>query len=370
MFERIKHIVIKEFIQTFRDRRMRFFLLIPPLMQLMMFGYVVTMDVEHIPTAVYDLDRSPESRELARRFVASGYFIMREPPLSEQEVMDMLDRGDILCAIQINPGFQKHLRQKQPAAVQVLVDGTDSNTALIAMGYVERITAKFGAEHAAAGQLAQPARIDLRARAWYNPELKSRNYNVPGVIASIVMLICLMLTAMAIVREREVGTMEQLMVSPITSLELMLGKTIPFAVIGMVIMALITLVGTTWFGVPIRGSLLLLALSTGVYILSAVGIGLFISTISRTQQQALMATMLFYMPAILLSGFAFPIENMPPLFQYMTYFNPLRYFLIIIRGIFLKGSGFTILWPQIAALLVLGLAVLFVSSLRFQKRHG
>ncbi len=368
MLERIKHIVIKEFIQLFRDKRMRFFLIVPPVVQLMMFGYVVTMDVERIPTALYDLDLSADSRDLVRRLSASGYFIIEDQPRSEAEVLDLLDRGKVLCAIQINRDFQEQLRKGLPTAVQVLVDGTDSNTALIAMGYVERIIAKFSAEHARTPSVAKAIRIELKSRAWYNPDLRSRNYNVPGVIASILMLICLMLTAMAIVREREVGTMEQLMVTPLRPFELMLGKTIPFALIGFIDMGLITVVGVQWFDVPIRGSLLLLVLSTAVYILTALGIGLFISTVSRTQQQALMATMLFYMPAILLSGFAFPIENMPILFQYVTYLNPLRYFLIIIRGIFLKGNGLDILWPHLAALFALGSTLFVLSSLRFQKR--
>jgi ABC-2 type transport system permease protein len=369
MFERIKHIVIKEFIQLLRDKRMRFFLIVPPVVQLMMFGYVVTMDVERIPTAVYDLDRSALSRELVRRLSASGYFVMHDEPVSSRDILDLLDRGKVLCVIQINGDFQEKVRKGIPTAVQVLVDGTDSNTALIALGYVDRIVAKFGADKAGAPAV-RTARIDLRTRAWYNPDLRSRNYNVPGVIASIVMLICLMLTAMAIVREREVGTMEQLMVTPLRPSELMLGKTIPFALIGFVDMGLITVIGVLWFGVPIHGSLLLLLAATAVYILCALGIGLFISTISRTQQQALMATMLFYMPAILLSGFAFPVENMPEFFQYVTYLNPLRYYLIIIRGIFLKGIGFSLLWPQIAGLFILGSSVLALSALRFKKRSA
>lgn len=370
MWERIKHIVIKEFIQTFRDKRMRFFLFVPPIVQLMMFGYVVTLDVDRIPTAVYDLDRSEDSRELVRSLASSGYFIINEQARSSREILDMLDRGRVLCALQINEGFQERVRRGIPTSVQVLVDGTDSNTALIAKGYVERVIAKFGAERSGREAAIGTGWIDLRSRAWYNPELESRNYNVPGVIASILMLICLMLTAMAIVREREVGTMEQLMVTPITSFELMLGKTIPFALIGFLDMIIITVVGISWFGVPIRGSVFVLFLSTAVYILSALGIGLFISTVSKTQQQALMAAMLFYMPAILLSGFAFPVENMPLFFQYVTYLNPLRYYLVIIRGIFLKGAGLSILWPSIAALFVLGIVVISLAAFRFRKRAG
>lgn len=370
MNERIKQIVLKEFLQLFRDKRMRFFLVVPPIMQLLMFGYVVTMDVERIPTGVYDLDRSADSRELVEKLSASGYFIVQERPRSTREVLDLLDRGTVLCVVQIDPGFQGRIRRGISTPVQALVDGTDSNMALIALGYLERVVARFSAEHAPTPEIANAARIDLRSRAWYNPDLRSRNYNVPGVITSILMLLCLMLTAMAIVRERETGTMEQLMVTPLRPAELMLGKTIPFALIGFADMALITVIGVLWFGVPIRGSLPLLVLAAAVFILSAIGIGLFISTVSRTQQQALMATMLFYMPAILLSGFAFPIENMPPFFRYLTYLNPLRYFLVIIRGIFLKGNGISVLWPQLAVLLAMGTIVITLSSLRFRKRLG
>jgi ABC-2 type transport system permease protein len=367
MIERIKTIVIKEFIQTFRDKRMRFFLFGPPVIQLFMFGYVVTTDVDNIPTALFDLDRSQESRELARRLESSGYFTILYRAQSADEIGALLDRGKVLCALQINRGFQKDLRRKMPTEVQVIVDGTDSNSALIALGYVNNVIAGFAAGHAPPAAVPA-AGIDVRTQAWYNPDLRSRNYNVPGVIASIIMLICLILTSMAVVREREAGTMEQLMVTPIKPLEFMLGKTIPFAAIGFFDMFLVTVVGVLWFQVPIRGSLLLLLAATAIYLLSVLGMGLFISTVSKTQQQALMATMLFNMPAFLLSGFAFPIENMPLFFQYVTYVNPLRYFLVIIRGVFLKGNGFGILWPHMAALLVLGLTVITLSSLRFRKR--
>jgi ABC-2 type transport system permease protein len=369
MFKRIKYIVVKEFIQTFRDKRMRFFLFVPPLLQLMMFGYVVTLDVQDIPTAVCDLDRSADSRELVRKLESSGYFVLRAYPRSPEEIRELLDRGKVLCAIQIDPEFQDKIRKQTPVAVQVLVDGTDSNTALIALNYIGRVIAEFGAEQRGI-KGRNGARIDLRTIAWYNPELKSSNYNVPGVIASIIMLVCLMLTAMAVVREREAGTMEQLMVTPIRPVELMLGKTIPFAIVGFADMALITVVGVLWFGVPIRGSFALLILATAIYILSALGIGLFISTVSKTQQQALMATMLFYMPSILLSGFAFPVENMPLFFQYVTHLNPLRHYLVVIRGIFLKGTGLDILWPQLAALFLIGIILIGLSSIRFKKRLG
>jgi ABC-2 type transport system permease protein len=368
MFGRVKQMVIKEFIQTFREKRNWMLLFGAPLIQLFMFGYIVTTDVNNISTALYDLDRSPESRELARRLEASGYFTINYYPGSQDEIRDLLDRGKVLCAIQVDEHFAKNIAARRTAEVQVLVDGTDSNTAMIAMNYASKIIGQYSADLASPSLKARLVTLDIRQRVWYNPDLKSRNYNVPGVIASIIMLICLMLTSMAVVREREMGTMEQLMVSPIKPIELMLGKTIPFAIISFCDMILVTTVGVFWFDITIKGSLIFLFLGTSVYLISVLGLGLFLSTILRTQQQALMATMFFNMPAMLLSGFMFPIENMPQFFQYMTYLNPLRYFLIIIRGIFLKGSGFDVLWPQMAALLLLGIVIIYMSALRFRKR--
>jgi ABC-2 type transport system permease protein len=370
MRERITQMILKEFIQTLRDKRRWVLLFGAPIIQLFLFGYVVTTDVNHISTALYDLDKSQESRELARRLEASGYFEVRYAPQSTAEIRDLIDRGGVLCAIQINRGFAKDLKRRIPTEIQVIVDGTDSNTAIVALSYATKVIAKYSQEMAANAVGAVLSPVDFRTRVWYNPDLKSRNYNVPGVIASIIMITCIMLTSMAIVREREVGTMEQLMVTPIRPVELMLGKTIPFAIIGLLDMFMVTVAGVLWFGITIKGSLLLLLMGTSVYLLSILGIGLFISTILKTQQQSLLATMFFNMPAMLLSGFMFPIENMPVIFQYITYLNPLRYFLVIIRGIFLKGNGFGVLLPQIAALFVLGTVIIAISSFRFRKRLG
>jgi ABC-2 type transport system permease protein len=364
--ERIRQMVIKEFIQIFRDKRMKAIVFVIPLLQTMVFGYAVTMDVNNIPTAVYDLDRSYKSRELVRRLTASGYFDVLYTPGSPAEIQDLLDRSQVTVALQINRGFSADLHRRIPTAVQLLVDGTDSNTGIVALDYANRIILKYARDLAPSG--SAPVRIDLRQRAWYNPELKSKNYNVPGVIAMVIMLTSLLLTSMAVVREREIGTMEQLMVTPLKPAELILGKTIPFAIIAFFDMILVTVFGVLVFDIPIRGSLLLLPLSTAIYLLSILGIGLVISTVAKTQQQALMLTFLFYMPAVLLSGFMFPIENMPDFFQYLTYANPLRYFLIIIRGLFLKGNGIEILWPQMAALLIIGTIVITLSALRFRKR--
>jgi len=329
--------------------------------------------VDHIKTAVCDLDKSPQSRALIERFTASGYFTVVENTDRPERLGELLDRGRAIMGIQINRGFAEDLRSGRPASIQTIVDGTDSNTGTVAMDYAQRITQAYSREWSPPSGLdeaaaAQTAPVELRTRAWFNPDLKSRYYNVPGVIAVVVLLISLLLTAMAIVREREIGTMEQLMVTPIRPLELILGKTLPFVLISFVDVLVVTAIGVSWFEVPIHGSLGLLLLGSGLYLMSTIGVGLFISTISHTQQQALMSSFFFYLPAVLLSGFMFPISNMPEPAQWLTYLNPLRYFLEIIRDIFLKGSGLEILWPQFAALAVLGAALLTISSLRFQKR--
>ena len=370
MNERVKRMVIKEFIQVLRDRKMRGIMFVVPILQLLAFGYAVTMDVNNVATAVYDLDNSQESRELVRRLQSSGYFKVGYYPRSPRELRELLDRGKVVCAVQIDPGFSSDVKKGQPAAVQVILDGTDSNSTMVVMSYVTRILATYAQELTGPQIRAVTAPATVETRVWYNPDLRSRNYNVPGVIAIMTMLICLTLTSMSVVREREIGTIEQLMVTPLRPVELILGKTLPFAAIGFFDMCLVTAVGVFWFNIPIKGSFALLGLATTIYLLSVLGFGLFISTIAKTQQQALMATFLFFAPAILLSGFMFPIENMPAVFQYATYLNPLRYFLVIIRGIFLKGTGLAILWQQMLSLLVLGLALMTLSALRFKKRLG
>lgn len=368
-FERIRQMVIKEFIQILRDKRMKAIVFVIPVLQTLVFGFAVTTDVNNIPTAIIDLDRSFESRELARRFTAAGYFKIKAMPEDPAGARDLLDRSSVIVVLQINRGFSSDIKHGISTPVQVLADGTDSNTAIVAIDYANRIILKY-AQDLAGSPTRSPARLEVQQRAWYNPELRSKNYNVPGVIAMVIMLTSLLLTSMAVVREREIGTMEQLMVTPLRPVELILGKTIPFACIAFFDMVLITVLGVLIFDIPVNGPLWLLPVSTGIYLLSVLGIGLFISTIAKTQQQALMATFLFYMPAILLSGFMFPIENMPAMFQAVTYANPLRYFLVIIRGIFLKGNGIAILWPQMASLFLLGMIVFALSSFRFKKRLG
>jgi ABC-2 type transport system permease protein len=381
MWLRLKSMLIKEFIQAFRNPRMRFILLLPPMVQLLIFGYAANMDIRNISLGVYDMDNTPESREMIKQFASSGYFRIVEWPKSPLEIRRRIDEGKISAALQINGEFARQLRTRQGTTVQMIVDGTDSNTASVVLAYAQRIVAEHSRQILVQRIFSLPnipdemkrpfflkGGIDLQSRAFFNPNLESRNFYVPGIMAFLIMLVTLLLTCMAIVREREIGTMEQLIVSPIRPFELILGKTIPFALIGYIDVLIVTFVGVFWFEIPIRGSILLLLAATTIYLLSSLGIGLFISTISHTQQQAMMTMLFFFVPAILLSGFVFPIANMPPLVQYLTYADPLRYFLIIIRGIFLKGSGFDILWPQMVALAILGGIVFTFSSLRFRKR--
>jgi ABC-2 type transport system permease protein len=381
MWLRLRSMLIKEFIQAFRNPRMRFILLLPPMVQLVIFGYAANMDIRNISLGVYDLDNTPESREMIKQFASSGYFRIVEWPKSPLEIRRRIDESKISAALQINGEFARQLRTRQGTTVQMIVDGTDSNIASVVLAYAQRIVAEHSRQILVQRIFSLPnipdemkrpfflkGGIDVQSRAFFNPNLESRNFYVPGIMAFLIMLVTLLLTCMAIVREREIGTMEQLIVSPIRPFELILGKTIPFALIGYIDVLIVTFVGVFWFEIPIRGSILLLLAATTIYLLSSLGIGLFISTISHTQQQAMMTMLFFFVPAILLSGFVFPIANMPPLVQYLTYADPLRYFLIIIRGIFLKGSGFDILWPQMVALAILGGIVFTFSSLRFRKR--
>lgn len=373
MFERLKHMLIKEFIQVFRDPRMRAVILIIPVLQIVIFGYAVNTDVRHIPTAVVDLDSTPASRELVARFEGSGYFDVKRRLVREEEVRQAIDSGAVKAVLRLNRGFGEEVRGGRTAKVQLILDGSDSNTAGIVLSYAARIAAAHNQKlmtdrmSRSAGVRFESDPVSLASRAWFNPNLESRNFFLPGVIASLVMLISIILSSMAIVREREIGTMEQIMVTPIGRMEFILGKTIPFALIGFVDVALVSLVAVFWFKVPLVGFPPTLFFATGLYLMSTLGVGLLISTMSRTQQQAMMTAFFFAMPAILLSGFIYPIANMPQPVQWLTYLNPLRHFLIIIRGVFLKGVGFHVLWPQMLELFLLGAALLSLAAGRFKK---
>jgi drug efflux transport system permease protein len=376
MFERLKAMLIKEFIQTLRDPRMRFILFVIPVFQTVVFGYAVNTDVRNVKTAVYDLDNSPESRELTAQFIRSGYFDVTEHVGSDARARELMDRGLVKAVIRMNKGFGWSLQAGRTTPLQVILDGTDSNTAGIVLNYVAKIAARYGDRLQVSqmeqrfGRTAPVGGVDLQSRAWFNDNLESRNFYVPAVIANIVLIITMLLSSMAVVREKEIGTMEQIIVTPISRAEFILGKTFPFVIIGFLDVALITAVAVFWFEVPIRGSLTLLFGATALFLMSSLGFGLFISAISRTQQQAMMSAFFFIFPAMLLSGFAFPIENMPDSVQLLTFLNPLRYYLVIIRGIFLKGIGIDILWPQLAALALLGSAILSFAVNRFRKTLG
>jgi ABC-2 type transport system permease protein len=331
------------------------------------------MDVRHVRLVVVDRDGTPASRALVARFTGSDYFDAVEYTADERRARALIDAAEASAFLQINAGFGADLAGGRSAPVQLVVDGSDSNTARLVLNYSTVIASGYNYEvlvgHALrqAGRIVATGAVDLRPRAWFNENLESRNYFVPGIMAVLVMLVTLMLTGMAIVREKEVGTIEQIMVTPIRPVEFILGKCAPFVVIGFIDVLLVTAVGVFWFEIPIRGSLLLLLASTALYLLSTLGIGLFISTVSSTQQQAMMTTFFFFFPAMLLSGFIYPIANMPPVIQWITLANPLRHFLIIIRGVFLKGIGADVLWPQMAALLVIGLGVMTFAVKRFHK---
>jgi ABC-2 type transport system permease protein len=373
MYERLKAMLIKEFIQVLRDPRMRFVIFIIPIVQTIIFGYAVNTDVREVATAVYDLDNSSQSRALADRFIRSGYFKLKEQVSDERRARELIDRGEVKALIRMNHGFGADLAAGRGAQVQLILDGTDSNTAGIVLNYAARIAAAYSAQvqvaaaQRAAGRLPQLRGVELASRAWYNENLESRNFFVPAVITNIVFIVTMLLSSMAVVREKEIGTIEQVIVTPIGKGEFILGKTIPFVLIGFINVALVSLVAVFWFGVPLRGSLLLLFGSTALFLMSSLGIGLLISTISRTQQQAMMSAFFVIFPAMLLSGFAFPIESMPEPVQWLTYLNPMRFFLVIIRSIFQKGVGVEILWPQLVALSLIGVTILSLAIARFQK---
>jgi len=381
MWERIFVILRKEFIQALREPRMRVLLFVPPMVQLLVFGLAVNLDVDRAHIAWMDMDRTPQSRELRERFTGSGRFEIVSWPASEDDVQSTLDRGESQAVVRILPGFARDTARGRETEVQVLIDGTNSNTASIVANYAGSVIAEYSAEILQSQQrlkvlarsptgpvTAAAPQVTARARVWFNPDLYSRNYFIPGVIANIIMMVTLMLTALGIVREKEIGTMEQLMVTPVRPIELMLGKTLPFALVGLLDVVLVTSIALLVFHIPLHGSFLLLLFCAALFLMTTLGAGLFLSTISHTQQQAMMASFFFSMPAFMLSGFAFPLRNMPAGVQYLTYLNPVRYFIEIVRGIFLKGAGVDVLWPQMAALAVYGIAVLGLSAARFQKK--
>lgn len=374
MLRRITHLLVKEFLQLKRDRSARLRLLVPPIIQMLLFGYAATFEIFNVSTAILDQDHTPESRALVAAFVHSSRFEVRVQAKTDKDVQRAVSGSQAQVGIVVPSGFAELLRKGQSAPLQVLVDGTNSNSALIALGYVSEIAGTYGQSYAldlaqrTGRALGQPmVHIDVARRYWYNPNLNSRWFFVPGVIGTLVLVTIVNLTAFAIVREREVGTLEQLLVTPIRPVEFIIGKTLPFFVIGLIEVSLVASIGKLWFQVPFVGNPLLLLAGTCLFLLSTLAIGLLISTLCRTQQQAFATNFFVLNPMFILSGFSFPIHSMPEVLQWLTLLDPLRYFLVIIRGTFLKGIGFDILWPQFAALAAISLALLALSVLRFRK---
>jgi ABC-2 type transport system permease protein len=366
---RALHILRKELTQFARDKRMRTMVMVAPVLQLFMFAYVVSTDVKHIRVAVCDLDRTPASRAVTRTFVASDLFEVVINTDRPAELLHALDRGDALLSVRIDPGFDRSIRRGETPSIQLLVDGTESQTAQVAAGYtVASVGGAIAKRVVETHRLSAAPGVSIVPRVWFNPDLDSRIFNLPGVLVLVLMVTTMILSSMAIVKEREVGTIEQLIVTPIRPLELIAGKTLPFAAVGMVAALAVTNVAVWLLGLPFRGSVFVLLLGIAAFLLSTLGLGIFISTLARTQQQAMMTALFVMFPGVLLSGFVFPLASMPQWAQVVSHLNPLRYFLSIVRGVFLRGSDLSVLWPQFVGLLAFGALILTFSALRFQKR--
>lgn len=379
----------KEFSQVLRDIRMRGVLIGPPIIMIIIFGYAINMDVNSVSLAVLDEDKTSMSRGLIEKFTGSGYFYLFAYLDSEKEIDPLMDRGDVETYIHISKNLSKNFKTGKVSEVQVIINGTDSNRGAVINAYINQIMQGYFigkyleriktevlyrsssvavSKSGDSAALAMSSGVEIVDRAYFNPTLMSKDYFLPGVIGFIISLITTMLTSMSIVKEREAGTMEQIVVSPIKPIEFIMGKTIPFAVIGFIDMFVVTLITIFWFGVPFKGSMLFLFFAASFYILCSLAVGILISTISKTQQQAMMSFFLYFLPAMLFSGFAFPIYAMPDIIQLITYANPLMYFIVILRGVFLKGVGLAVLWKDILVLFGIGVVLLYISARRLSRR--
>ena len=378
---RLRRLVWKEFLELRQNPRLFGIVIVAPIIQLTMLGYAATTDVKEVPIIVADGDRSPDSRALIARFDASRNFALIDTVATVRDIDRDLQQGRAWIALAIPAGYGAAIHAGEPVSLQLVADGSNSNSTTVALGYANALIGEYAAALigppsplASAGQTPAArvsGSIDLRVRVWFNPQLESRFFMIPGVLALLLLLVTANLAAMAIVREKELGTLEQLNVTPLRRWELIAGKLLPYGVIALIDVLLVTAVAVFWFEVPLRGSFLLLIAMSLLYVVCTLALGLFISTVSDTQQQAMMtATFFFLTPMIYLSGFIFPIENMPRVIQYATYIIPLRYFLVIVRGIFLKGIGLRLLWPQAAALAAWGAIVLSLAVMRSRKRTG
>jgi len=367
--------IIKEFQQFKRDPKMFGIILVAPVVQLIFLGYAANLDVENVKAVVFDQNRTSTSREFVKRFTSSGYFEIVEYVQSYNSLEENLNNGEAILALVISQDFEENIARRETALLQAIFEGSDGNQASIAAGYVQSIVSKYSKEiitefmNTSGRKISPAGNLSAEVRVWYNPTMKTRNYMVPGIVGLLVSLVTLVLTSLAIVKEKEIGTMEQLIVTPIRPYQLIAGKLVPFTILGLVSVIIVLLAMRIIFEIPVKGSETFLLFSAFLYILSTLGLGLFISTISRTQQQAMMiAIFAVMMPMIYLSGFTFPIENMPKIIQYITYLIPLRYFITILRDIILKGTSAIELWPEAGMLLLMGLIILIASAMRFSKR--
>lgn len=364
---RVRALVRKEVRQLLRDPKTKRFMFGAPVVQLLMFGYAVTTDVKDVSTVLVDHDHTVESRALASVLTASGYFEIVQYSEDASAIDDALDHGSAAMGVFIPRGFARDIAAGRGSKVQLLLDGSNSNTATVAQAYAARIIQQWGIAYARSHGANLSGGVDLRTRAWFNPALLSRVYNVPAVVGLLLMMMALLLTALSVVRERELGTLEQLMVSPVSASEMILGKTIPVIVITFIDLILITTLAVFWFHVPLRGSIFALFLASSLYILTSLGLGLLISTISRTQQEAFMTMFLLLLPFIILSGFMYPIMTMPRVFQHLTLLNPVRWYLEMVRAVFLKGAGVGDILMPLGVLAVMAVGVFWLATWRFRR---
>ena len=373
-FSRLLALIRKEFIQIRRDPRTLVLVIVIPIMQLFLLGYAATNDVRNVPLAVLDRDRSPQARALLSAYKAADYFRLAYEVDSEQELRTLIDRGDARAGVIIPPGYGRDISAGRKAVISFVLDGSDPTVASTALSAAQMIGQSYATDLltervAARGPvLSAGSPIEIRTQVWYNPDLISVYFMIPGVIGTILQALTSILTATAIVRERERGTIEQLIVTPIRPLELVIGKLLPYVILSFINAFEVIALGYLWFGVPVRGDLLLIALLSGLFLLSSLGIGLFASTIANTQQEAMLTVWMTLLPSIFLSGFFFPLEAMPPVLQWISYIMPLRYYLVIIRSLMLKGVGADALVPQIVALAIFGVVIMGLAALRFRKR--
>lgn len=371
----ILHFIKKEFLQFKRDPKMFALILVAPVIQLTLLGFAANFDVNIVHTAVYDMDKTEASRKYIESFKATGYFSFDFYVDNYDELTNHIDNADVILGIVIPNDFEKKINRRETTQVQAIFDGSDGNSASIAAGYLQGVTQKYSKQiitdiQNKLGIKVMPVgSVTSETRVWYNPELKTRNFMVPGIVGLLLMIITLILTSLAVVKEKEIGTLEQLIVTPIKSFQMIIGKLVPFVLLGFVAVIIVITAMHFIFGIDVKGSVVLLFASSFVFILSTLGLGLFVSTVSKTQQQAMMlAIFLIMMPMVFLSGFTFPIENMPQVIQWITYIIPLRYFMTIIRGIVLKGVGLADLWQELLAMFAIGVMILGLSVMRFHKR--